>query len=519
MTIDAWPSALSSGMVVPQLEGGGRSGGGAAGGLPAATGASTSGPHWTAQVSELPLLSGEEISAARALEGRLDGGASPVLINICTSGISPQVQGGATIAAELGDNAAAGGDAIVISFTGGDHHPLRGGEFLNLVHDEPAGRRLYMITEILGGTVNQPLVRITPQLRADALTGATVHFRDLVCPMRLADGFEMMVDLGRFSAIEAGFTEWFEDGNVIQPSAGAFPVRFMRVRSLHTHDGDVYFSPASFALYDEFDGTALVGDRISSSLYNGTDLDTAFDGSSITGPDLDGAGGWIGFRFATPTARPKEIFLGSQFETKYEQMPSEFVYEEGVADPADPDNPEAAAWTIVKTFPAAPHWYGDEGRYYAIASTAALTWEADDTWRKQRIRCLQAQGGGNTFGLHTFKLRATSGGATASENLVGWIVGAGALFNLEDGLFGTICEVLISAPAVGGWFGKDAGKTPIARYEEVYMASEFFNAAIAPRTFVLEGTNFAGDWVELKRRTNEPTWAGDEGRTYDLRPS
>lgn len=516
MAIDAWPSALSSGVVVPQLEGGGRAGGGSSGDLPPAVSATTAGPHWTAHVSQLPLLGSAAIAAARALEGRLDGGAAPVMINICTAGISPQVKDGATIAAELAGNAAAGSDTLVVSFTAGDHLALRGGEFLNLVHDDPAGRRLYAVAEILGGTFDQPLVKISPPLRGDAPIGSTVHFKDVVCPMRLDGDLDLTIESGRFGAFDAPFTEWFEDGYMVQPSAGAFPVKFMRIRALGTHDGDVYFSPAQVAFYDDFDGAALVGDHISSTLRNGTDVDDAFDGIAITGPDVDGVGGWVGLRFATPQPRPKEIYLASQFEVKYGRMPTAFVYEEGVSDPADPENPLAAAWTPVKYFNNVPDWYGDEGRFYPIASTASLTWDADDTWRKQRIRCLQAQNGGNTFGLHTFKLRATPGGATASERLIGWFVGSGALASLEDGTFTTICEVLISDPAVGGWFGKDAGKTPIARYQEVYMASEFFNAGIAPKTFVHEGTNFAGDWVELGRRTNELTWAGDEGRTYSL---
>lgn len=213
MTIATWPSELSCGVADFELVGGGRSGGPGAGGLPAAIAGAPGGPHWVAKVSQLPLFTEAEIAAARALEGRLDGGARPVMINVCIGGLSPQIPGGSAMSAALTAGALAGATSLQLALTG-SHYPLVGGEMLN-VEDDEVDRRLHVITEVTGGTVNAPIVTIDPPLRAALSNAAPVHFTNLSCPMRLAEGLDLAVSLQRFSAIEATFEEWFEPAIVL----------------------------------------------------------------------------------------------------------------------------------------------------------------------------------------------------------------------------------------------------------------------------------------------------------------
>lgn len=214
MSFEAWPDALPCGQVDFSLSGGTRSGGQPAGDVPAAIDGETFGPFWRARVAQLPLLSAVQIAAARALEGRLDGGAAPVLINVCLGDMKPQVLGGAAAVATLTADAAAGATSLQLALSGA-YLPLRGGEWLGYVHADPVGERGYMIAEISGGTEAAPIVKITPPLRAAIASGQALSFSDVKVPMHLVDGFDMTVDLGRFSGVEATFEEWFEEEVVL----------------------------------------------------------------------------------------------------------------------------------------------------------------------------------------------------------------------------------------------------------------------------------------------------------------
>lgn len=207
MTIAAWPSELPCGLVDFTLQGGARSAG-ANSLLPAAIGASFGGPHWIASVSQLPLRTPAQIAAARALEGRLDGGASPILINVCVGSFSPALSSSPAMACALTADALAGATTLHIAFTG-SRVALRGGEYLN-VDDDDVDKRLHMVTEITGGTDAAPIVKITPPLRVALSNGDPVYFDNLVCPMRLVDGLDLPITLGRFSGIEMSLEEWFD---------------------------------------------------------------------------------------------------------------------------------------------------------------------------------------------------------------------------------------------------------------------------------------------------------------------
>lgn len=210
MSIDPWPAEISHGVPNFDLIGGERSGGGFAG-LPAAGGPSPSGPHWRCTIDRLPLHRPEQLAAGRALQSRLQGGAAPVLIPACVGGLSPQIPGGSAMTATLAADAAAGASSLQITFAG-SHYPIRGGETFSASHaDDAADLRMYRIAQPQGGGVYQ----ILPPLRASLTAGAALDFLTPSCPMHLVDGWDLPVELGRFSSAEGTFEEWFDPPAVL----------------------------------------------------------------------------------------------------------------------------------------------------------------------------------------------------------------------------------------------------------------------------------------------------------------
>jgi hypothetical protein len=210
MSFDSWPSALPCGQVDFALAGGVRGGGDQPSGLPGALDGQTQGPFWRARVSQLPLLTAARIAAARALEGRLDGGAAPVLISVCVGDLKPQrVSGSPAAGATLTVDAAAGATTLHLSMSG-DYLPLRGGEWLGYTHADPVFQRGYVVATIDGGTDAAPIVTISPPLRAAIASGQSLTLDNVKVPMRLTGDMDLTVEQGRFAGLDASFEEWFE---------------------------------------------------------------------------------------------------------------------------------------------------------------------------------------------------------------------------------------------------------------------------------------------------------------------
>lgn len=201
MTIDAWPSEITHGIQTFDLVGG-ESSGGAFGEMPPALAASASGPHWVARVDRLPIRNPVEVSAARGLQARLAGGARPVMIPCCET-FNPG--GTITITADAGQGATS------IGLTGAVL-PLQGGEPFSATHAaDDIDKRLYRVVEPLGGG----LYRITPPLRGPLTSGDVMDFATPACPMHSVEGFDLPLDLGRFSAISGTLEEWFDPAPVL----------------------------------------------------------------------------------------------------------------------------------------------------------------------------------------------------------------------------------------------------------------------------------------------------------------
>lgn len=214
--VDAWPTEVPHGAVEFEQIGGARTGG-AFGGLSPATGESSGGPHWRATITRARLRTAAQINAARALEGRLDGGAGVVLVPTCDRHLAPQDPAGAPMLAEFAGPRAADEREIVVNLSGG-YKPLLGGEHFSVEHGGDVGRRLYRIDEVTGGTVGGPELLISPALRAAVDVDTVIDFLSPSCPMRLEGGFDLAVVDGRFVDLEATFVEHFEESPANPPA-------------------------------------------------------------------------------------------------------------------------------------------------------------------------------------------------------------------------------------------------------------------------------------------------------------
>lgn len=158
---------------------------------------------WKATLGSIRVSNSEQRKRFRALQVKLEGGLTPILIPLC--GADQPVSGNAFALWEpwpeddelfFGDGATivtlasdAARRATQVSVTITTARVLEEGQHFS------AGERLYRIKEIASQTDTAAILKIWPPLREALTTGAALEFENPVCRMRLASDQEMDLDL------------------------------------------------------------------------------------------------------------------------------------------------------------------------------------------------------------------------------------------------------------------------------------------------------------------------------------
>lgn len=194
-------------------------------------GFASGGPFWRLKLDGLVIADRTALLAARAIQAAMDGGATPIVVGPCdcwfapfsvgASGSSvphsdemPFSDGGlyysSSISATVGAAASLRAASLTLAITGGS--AVGGGEHFSIDHPT-AGRRMYRIIAVTGGTDEAPIVSIRPLLREAVAASEVVDFDKPSCLMRLSDpeGFPLPIQHGIFAETSASFVEWAGD--------------------------------------------------------------------------------------------------------------------------------------------------------------------------------------------------------------------------------------------------------------------------------------------------------------------
>lgn len=188
---------------------------------------------WKATLSDVPLVTADHVRAWRAFTAICEGGAMPVIVEMCDKRIAPLpiVNGkrlttasvphsddaphdddapydSTIISAIVGNGNLRATSILVIPTTPGS--TLRGGEYFSIDHGDPLSHRLYRIATVTP-TIDGPLCEIRPPLRAAVGGGTPAEFDHPKCVMRLAtpDAMDLTLELRKFGKPSASFLEAF----------------------------------------------------------------------------------------------------------------------------------------------------------------------------------------------------------------------------------------------------------------------------------------------------------------------
>jgi len=190
------------------------------------------GGYWVAELREIRLASADQLRAWRAWEVILDGGATPVVVEMCDPRQRPDVVIGGVeakahtvphsddmtfsdsapyasvpIAAMVHAPAALRATTLDIVI---QNVTLRGGEHFSIQHPVRS-HRLYRVrtAEDIGGGVSR--ITLRPPLREAVAAGEPAEFNSPRCVMRVLDGDQMPIDIEEFRRATANvvFLEHF----------------------------------------------------------------------------------------------------------------------------------------------------------------------------------------------------------------------------------------------------------------------------------------------------------------------
>lgn len=167
------------------------------------------GGFWTCWMTNIDLYTREQLKAARALEARLDGGLTPIIVpqfEVPFSAIPEGVDWLFTSAFA----APAPRRATTLSVQHGVGAPLEGGERFSVTHPT-MGKRLYGVAEVVSTSALAQVIKIRPPLR-EAVTTEALDFNTPGCVMRLAnpDDFLGAIDAQHSMPANAVWMETFD---------------------------------------------------------------------------------------------------------------------------------------------------------------------------------------------------------------------------------------------------------------------------------------------------------------------
>lgn len=162
------------------------------------------GGFWICEMTNIWLRSPALVKAALALEGRMDMGATTLLVPDRDKHIGPGTTSFSVVVA-VADAAALRATTLNVALT--TSYPLQGGERFSIDHPV-SGRRYYRVIDAEPLEGGEQQITIRPPLR-EAVTNEALDFNNPSCPMRMVnarDCFEA-VRLGRFGRFSPVFAE------------------------------------------------------------------------------------------------------------------------------------------------------------------------------------------------------------------------------------------------------------------------------------------------------------------------
>ena len=162
------------------------------------------GGFWTCRMTDIWLRTAEQLKAARALEGRMDFGATDLIVEDRDTQLGPGV-GNVLVDIEMAAPAALRATELTVAINVG--LPLVGGEHFGIDH-EGAGRRMYRVVAVEALTAGEQTITIRPPLR-EAVTDQALDFNTPSCTMKMVNASEFFeaIRLGRFSNLKPVFVE------------------------------------------------------------------------------------------------------------------------------------------------------------------------------------------------------------------------------------------------------------------------------------------------------------------------
>lgn len=282
-------------------------------------------------------------------------------------------------------------------------------------------------------------------------------------------------------------------------NTGIYPgstARYHRLVVTHTHNADAYLQCAELTMFDGWAGSSLtVGTTL------GTSIAGAIGNLSDNSPSTD-------CRFTMPSA-----VIG--YDHSAAQLLVEFSLTASLSHSGDDDetgampsemelqaSSDGSNWTTIKTYTGISPWYRGEVRFFSVADTSLATAFAGK-WRTQRTRAISTIGATDMLLAEWGIYDAVSDVALSSGgNIVSPVVSVGAVNALLDGNFFTRCGMPLSRDKTnppGAWFGLDYGTVPKDQVAEVMMAAYAVTTVGMPTEFVVEGSNWSGEFTELAR--------------------
>lgn len=203
-----WPICLFPPKPVRwRLQGVALSGGVSTGGT-ASMARTDGGGLWVCEMSGVWLRTREQLKEARAIEARLDGGVTKLIVPDRDFHLGPRPPGVNWPISATATAAALRATEITIDFEHGA--PATGGEHFSIDHPTH-GRRMYRISEVVERLSTTQTVKIRPPLREAISDSTLIDFDRPSCTMRLSnpDDFFGAIESGRTAQLSPVFMEAF----------------------------------------------------------------------------------------------------------------------------------------------------------------------------------------------------------------------------------------------------------------------------------------------------------------------
>lgn len=188
------------------------------------------GGFWTCAMGSVQVSTPSHVRAWRAISGRMDGGATPIVLTNRDEIVAPWPTAGTYTAyqaahdddASFSDGSVYVSNQIVASvYSGADLRAtsltlqftagaaLQGGEYFSIEH-QTFSHRLYRVVSVDTSGSN-PVVTIRPPLREAVTAGTVVDFDNPKCVMRLAtpDAMDLMLERRIFGQVDVRWVEAF----------------------------------------------------------------------------------------------------------------------------------------------------------------------------------------------------------------------------------------------------------------------------------------------------------------------